>query len=299
MFRLPIGVEINNLVDDLKTISWKAFDILYYYSNKLKNNSLNTELIKYKNFDDPVTIADLKVNNLVISEIKKRYPETDWGFLSEEKGAINNDYSYSKNKWLWVLDPLDGTKDFIQNTGEYAMHLALNYMNIPILGIVLIPSREELWIANGTTVWFENRDGSKQKPSLSNEKDIKDMTIVTSKNHRNKELKLLINKLGFSQILTMGSIGYKITSIMRGESDVYISLSIPGKSFPKDWDFAAPDVILSTCGGIITDYENKKLTYNKKDFNQSGIIIASTNENIQRKLCLAIKKVIIENNIIQ
>ena len=298
MFRLPIGVEINNLVDDLKIISWKAFDILYYYSNKLKDNSLNTELIKYKNFDDPVTIADLKVNNLVISEIKKRYPETDWGFLSEEKGAINDDNSYSKNKWLWVLDPLDGTKDFIQNTGEYAMHLALNYMNIPILGIVLIPSREELWIANGTTVWFENRDGSKQKPTFSNEKDIKDMTLVTSKNHRNKELKLLINKLGFSQILTMGSIGYKITSIMRGESDVYISLSIPGKSFPKDWDFAAPDTILSTCGGIITDYENKKLTYNKKDFNQSGIIIASNNENNHRKLCLAIKKTIIENNII-
>ena len=298
MFRLPFGVEINNLVDDLKIISWKAFDILYYYSNKLKDNSLNAGLIKYKDFDDPVTIADLKVNNLVISEIKKRYPDTDWGFLSEEKGVINNDNSYSKNKWLWVLDPLDGTKDFIQNTGEYAMHLALNYMNIPILGIVLIPSREELWIANGTTVWFENRDGSKQKPTFSNEKDIKDMTLVTSKNHRNKELKLLINKLGFSQILTMGSIGYKITSIMRGESDVYISLSIPGKSFPKDWDFAAPDAILSTYGGIITDYENKKLTYNKKDFNQSGIIIASNNENNHRKLCLAIKKTIIENNII-
>ena len=244
MFRLPIGVEINNLVDDLKTISWKAFDILYYYSNKLKNNSLNTELIKYKNFDDPVTIADLKVNNLVISEIKKRYPETDWGFLSEEKGVINNDNSYSKNKWLWVLDPLDGTRDFIQNTGEYAMHLALNYMNIPILGIVLIPSREELWIANGTTVWFENRDGSKQKPSLSNEKDIKDMTIVTSKNHRNQTLKNLIKKLNFKEVIVMGSIGCKIASILRGESDIYICLSLPEESSPKDWDFSAPAALL-------------------------------------------------------
>ena len=298
MFKLPSGVEINNLIDDLKIISWKACDILYYYSNKIKDKSYNKELIKYKNIDDPVTIADLKVNNLVISEIKKRYPETDWGFLSEEKDEINIGNVDLKSEWLWVLDPLDGTKDYIQNTGEYAMHLALNYMNIPILGIVLIPSRKELWIANGTKVWCENREGRKWDPKFLNKKNISEMTIVTSKNHRNEELKLLINKLGFSRILTMGSIGCKIASIMRGESDVYISLSLPGKSFPKDWDFAAPETILVTGGGIITDHHNKKLVYNKKDFNQTGIIIASNNINIQKELCLKIKKILAEDKVI-
>ena len=298
MFRLPSGVEINNLIDDLKIISWKACDILYYYSKKVKDKRQNKELIKYKNIDDPVTIADLKVNDLVISELKKRYPQTSWGFLSEENDEINISNVDLQSEWLWVLDPLDGTKDYIQNTGEYAMHLALNYMNIPILGIVLIPSRKELWIANGTKVWCENKEGLKWVPTFLNKKNISEMTVVTSKNHRNEELKLLLNKLGFSKTLTMGSIGCKIASIMRGESDVYISLSLPGKSFPKDWDFAAPETILVTGGGIITDHHNKKLVYNKKDFNQSGIIIASNNINIQKDLCLKIKKILVENKIL-
>jgi len=298
MFKLPINVDINNLIKDLKIISWKACDIFYHYSNIIKDNDVSKGLIKYKDINDPVTIADLKVNDLVISEINRRYPKANWGFLSEEKGELEINTFDSSNQWLWILDPLDGTKDFIKNTGEYAMHLALNYMNVPILGIVLIPSKEELWIADGNSVWFENRAGYKQNPSLSNRKNIQDMTLVTSKNHTNKELNFLINKLGFHKILYMGSIGCKITSILRGDSDVYISLSLPGGGSPKDWDFAAPEVILTRSGGSITDHKNKKLIYNKKDLNQSGVIIASNNIDNHKKLCNAAEKVIVENNIL-
>ncbi len=296
MFKLPIDVDINNLIDDLRIISWKACDILHYYSKKIKENNFEKDLIKFKNFNDPVTLADLKVNDLIIGEINEKYPNTNWGFLSEEKGGLNINHAYSKYDWLWVLDPLDGTKDFIQKTGEYAMHLALNYKNEPKLGVVLIPSRDELWIANGTNVWFENSKGFKQYPSKSKKKNIKDMTVATSKNHRNEKLSILIDKLGFSNSLKMGSIGYKITSIMRGDTDVYITLSLPGQSSPKDWDFAAPEVILSTGGGLITDYKNKKLIYNKKDLNQSGIIIASNNEHNHKKVCLEVEKIINEND---
>ncbi len=298
MFKLPVGVDINNLIDDLRIISWKACDIFYYYSKKIKDNYFDKELIKYKNLNDPVTIADLKVNNLIISEINRKYSSINWGFLSEEKSELNINNADSTFDWLWVLDPLDGTKDFIQNTGEYAMHLALNHKNIPILGVVLIPSRDELWIADGVSVWCENRNGNRQKPSLLNRKRIKDMTIVTSKNHTNKELKLLIDNLGFSKTITMGSIGFKITSIMRGDSDVYISLSLPGKSSPKDWDFAAPEIILSLSGGSITDIDNKKLIYNKKYLDQSGIIIASNNKEIHKDICYEVKRIVNKNNIL-
>tara|TARA_Y100001978_G_C23680371_1_gene428696 strand:+ start:69 stop:971 length:903 start_codon:yes stop_codon:yes gene_type:complete len=298
VFKLPVGVDINNLIDDLRIISWKACDIFYYYSKKIKDNYFDKELIKYKNLNDPVTIADLKVNNLIISEINRKYSSINWGFLSEEKSELNINNADSTFDWLWVLDPLDGTKDFIQNTGEYAMHLALNHKNIPILGVVLIPSRDELWIADGVSVWCENRNGNRQKPSLLNRKRIKDMTIVTSKNHTNKELKLLIDNLGFSKTITMGSIGFKITSIMRGDSDVYISLSLPGKSSPKDWDFAAPEIILSLSGGSITDIDNKKLIYNKKYLDQSGIIIASNNKEIHKDICYEVKRIVNKNNIL-
>ena len=90
----------------------------------------------------------------------------------------------------------------------------------------------------------------------------------------------------------MGSIGCKIASIIRGDSDIYISLSLPGESAPKDWDFAAPQAVLKTAGGAITNLENEDLTYNKKNFEQGGIIIASNNRQIHKEFCLQIKEII-------
>ena len=82
------------------------------------------------------------------------------------------------------------------------------------------------------------------------------MTIVTSKNHRNQTLKKVIEKLNFKDQIVMGSVGCKIASILRGESNIYICLSLPGKSSPKDWDFAAPEAILKTAGGCLTNLNN-------------------------------------------
>ena len=90
----------------------------------------------------------------------------------------------------------------------------------------------------------------------------------------------------------MGSIGCKIASIVRGESDIYICLSLPGKSSPKDWDFAAPEAILKASGGAITNLANEELTYGRLDFTQGGIIIASNSIETHEKLCLEIKKII-------
>ena len=129
-------------------------------------------------------------------------------------------------------------------------------------------------------------------PTLSGVKNLNEMTLVTSKNHSNKKLKDLIDKIKFKNIKTMGSIGCKVSSIIRGESDIYISLSLPGESSPKDWDFAAPEAILKTAGGAITNLNNENLTYSQKNFEQGGIIIASNNKKVHEKLCIRIKEVI-------
>ena len=90
----------------------------------------------------------------------------------------------------------------------------------------------------------------------------------------------------------MGSIGCKIASIVRGESDIYICLSLPGKSSPKDWDFAAPAAILRAAGGAITNLDNKELTYGKSNYEQGGIIVASNNKCMHEIICLEIKEII-------
>ena len=294
MFKLPNGVDIKSLIDDLKEISWEASEILLSYSRIIKDPNNKSNIIKNKKIDDPVTLADLNVNNLIIKKINEKYRYTNWEILSEENVKLDPHSTTLNTDWIWVLDPLDGTKDFLQGTSNYAMHLALNYKQKPFIGIVLIPEKDELWIADGEKVWGEKRDGSKVKPNLSKNQNLQDMILVTSKNHRNEALMNLIDNINFKDVKNMGSIGCKIASIIRGESDIYISLSLPGKSSPKDWDFAAPEAILKMSGGAVTDLYNKELNYGKANFEQGGIIVASNNKKIHKMICNEIKEIIVK-----
>ena len=297
MIELPSGVDINNLIDDIRIFSWQAADILLYYSKLLENSDDKINILKNNNEDDPVTLADLKVNELIIKRINEKYKSIKWDILSEENVKISSKIFDSKTDWVWVLDPLDGTKDFIQGTGNYAMHLALNFKQKPYLGFVLIPYKNQLWITDGKKTWCEKRDGSKYEPLLLKNRTLHEMTLVTSKNHGNEILQNLIQEINFCKVQIMGSIGCKIASIVQGESDIYICLSLPGKSSPKDWDFAAPESILKAAGGAITNLDNKELSYGKTSFKQGGIIVATNDKKNHRSICLEIKKIIKDKGI--
>ena len=278
-------------------MSWEAHDVLLSYSKVLKDSNFKNNILENGNLDNPVTLADLKVNEVIIRRINEMYKEVQWEILSEENVKISSERPSKRSDWLWVLDPLDGTKDFIQGTGNYAMHLALNYKKKPYLGVVLIPEKDELWIADGEKVWCEKRNGIKVDYSLRKNKSLKEMVLVTSKNHRNETLEKVIKEIEFDKVITMGSIGCKIASIIRGDSDIYICLSMPGKSSPKDWDFASPEIILKTAGGALTNINNVDLEYGNLNFEQGGIIVASNNKLMHKKVCYEIKKIIKENNL--
>ena len=292
MIKLPSGVNIENLTKDLRAFSWEASEILLSYFQILKDSKFKSNILLNDNSKDPVTLADLRVNELIIRRINEKYKGVNWQILSEENSKNDSIKCDINEDWVWILDPLDGTKDFIQGTENYAMHLALNHKQKPYIGVVLIPERNELWFACGERVWCEKRNGSIIKPNLSKNKTLKNMTLVTSKNHRNETLKKLIQKINFSEVKVMGSIGCKIASILRGESDIYICLSLPGKTSPKDWDFAAPEAILKASGGAITNLANQELTYGRSDFSQGGVLIASNSIETHEKLCLEIKMII-------
>ena len=292
MIKLPSSLDIKTLINDLRNFSWEASETLLHYSQILKDSSNKSNILQNDNVEAPVTLADLKVNDLIIQKINEKYKDIDWEILSEENAKEYSKKFNSNKDWKWVLDPLDGTKDFIQGTENYAMHLALNYKQRPFIGIVLIPERQELWIANGERVWCEKKDGYVKKPNLFEKKNLKEMVLVTSKNHSNKTLKNLIEKVQFKKVVTMGSIGCKIASIVRGDSDIYICFSLPGKSSPKDWDFAAPEAILRSAGGAITTLDSRELIYGKSNFAQGGVIIASNNAVNHKNICLEIKEII-------
>jgi len=297
VIKLPSGVEVKSLIEDLRIFCWEASDVLLYYSKILKDSDYKNNILKNVSTEDPVTIADLKVNEIIIQRINSKYKDIDWEILSEENVKVESKDFNNSADWIWVLDPLDGTKDFIQGTSNYAMHLALNYKQKPYIGIVLIPEKNELWITDGEKVWCERRDRTHINPALFKNKSLKEMSLVTSKNHRNQTLTNLIEKVSFKKVINMGSVGCKVSSILRGESDIYISLSLPGKSSPKDWDFAAPEAILIAAGGAITNIYNEELCYGKSNFEQKGILVASNNKLRHKKLCLELKQIIKKNNL--
>ncbi len=289
---LPTDVNPKDLITFISELCWDIDDILKYYTyNNFNLNDFKKKLDIQNLNSGPVTNADIEINDLIKKRISEKYPKAEWEFLSEEDKK-NNDSRIFNSKWVWIIDPLDGTKDFIKGTGEYAIHLALTYEKSLIMGFVLIPVKEELWInfkSKGT--WCESRDGLKKSSFLNSSEDLNQLTILTSKSHFHSKFEFLLKELNPKNVLGMGSVGYKITSILRGEGDIYISYSLPNGSSPKDWDMAAPLSLIEGAGGYFTDINGCKLDFLNGNFDQSGILIASLNSN-HKEICKEISKII-------
>jgi 3'(2'), 5'-bisphosphate nucleotidase len=255
---------LNEILVVTKQVGWGAADILHtYYRGDIE--------VKDKK-DGPVTSADLAANRYILEQLQSQLSHEDFGYLSEEtykqaQKAIAKD-------WVWVIDPLDGTRDFIEKTGEYAIHLALTYQKRPMLTVVVIPEAGKLYYAvKGHGSYVETREGEIKKLQVSARDKIEDLSLVASRSHRDKRLNEMLSRIPFKERNYMGSVGGKITTIVEQKCDVYISLS--GKSAPKDWDFAAPELILTEAGGSFTSFEGKNLTYNNDDVSQWGGLMAS------------------------
>ena len=289
MICLPDDIKSNELLNTIRELSWDASKIFKSYKQEINNS----KKLNIKNFETgPVTSADIEINELIKNIIRNKYPVQKWEFLSEEDKKSNKNKIY-KSKWVWIIDPLDGTKDFIKETGEYAMHLALTYEKEIILGIVLIPQKNQLWISlkdEGT--WFENENSIKEYPINKKNKKLNELKILTSKSHVHQKFNSLLEKINPKQIQGMGSVGYKISSILRGDGDLYISYALPGGTSPQDWDIAAPLGLIKEAGGYFTDINGADLKFLKAgDFDQGGILIASMSTN-HLEICETISKII-------
>jgi 3'(2'), 5'-bisphosphate nucleotidase len=215
------------------------------------------------------------VNEWLLEGLSGAFPDAGWTLLSEETAKEQlTEGEPLPAEWLWILDPLDGTKDFLQGTGEYAVHLALVRGNRPVLGVVLLPEADELWLGLvGDDAWCEDRGGMRSPVRFSERTELSDLLLVASRSHRDDRLEKLIGELQLGGSKAVGSVGCKVATILRGETDLYISLS--GRSAPKDWDMAAPEAVLLAAGGRFTHADLGDLTYNTGDVRQAGCLIAS------------------------
>ena len=276
---LPEGVEIQQLLLELRRLSWAAADILLAYGRGEQPPFGFPKALSIEDGGEgPVTAADLAVNQWLLDGLMASFPDAGWMLLSEETARQQlKDGQPLEAEWLWILDPLDGTKDFLQGTGEYAVHLALVRDQAPLLGVVMLPAMGELWfgVVEGQAgiAWREERSGDVFPVSFSERREISELVLVASRNHRDQRLEQLLTALPLADTKAIGSVGGKVATILRGEADLYISLS--GRSAPKDWDMAAPHAVLQAAGGRFTHADGRLLTYNTGDVRQAGCLIAS------------------------
>ena len=221
--------------------------------------------------EGPSTEADKLADKILTSELRKTFSE-DQGFayLTEE---TEDDRRRLDTERVWIIDPIDGTKDFIQKNGAFAMHIGMverqaNGLWEPVVGVVYRPVPGQMFSAikgEGARLQpcKDNKlTGDARKLQVSNRQPVSEMKIVVSNSHRSSSLLDLVEFIGFADKLHIGSIGIKLGLVATGEYDVYINLA-RGKT--REWDYCAPDLILTEAGGVLTGVEGSPILYNQED----------------------------------
>ena len=277
---------IEDILAIARSVGWGASYLLRsYYSSQLRSGDLE---IKDKQ-GDPVTAADIAVSHYILERLQENLGDREFGYISEETYNLES-YQQSSQPWVWIIDPLDGTRDFIEKTGEYAIHIALVKHGRPVLAVVAHPEAEKLYYATlGSGTFVETRDGKVTRKEISKRNKIEDFILVVSRTHRDERFNNLLQELPYKNQKHIGSIGCKIAAIVEHQADVYISLS--GKSAPKDWDLAAPELILTEAGGEFTHFDGTPLMYNQGDVSQWGGLLAS-NGQCHAQLCQEAERIL-------
>lgn len=217
------------------------------------------------NFAEPVTIADKTSSQMIVDGLQKAFP--DDGILSEEEHDVI-EIRAARNR-VWIIDPIDGTKGFINKDGDFAVQIGLAENGIAVLGIVFLPAEDALYYAVKDAGAFVVKDGKETKLHASGKTDFNEMIMVASRNHRSPKMARIVQSFGLKDEVQRGSVGLKIGLIAEQFADIYIHLS-PRTKF---WDTCAPQIILEEAGGTMTDIFGSPLRYDLDDVqNHNGIL---------------------------
>jgi len=238
-----------------------------YLNDELFMNMNMTIENKVEAGNSPLTIADKKANDFICRELMGLYP--DIPIISEENK--NDDWEIRrKYTWVWLVDPLDGTKEFIKRNGEFTVNIGLVYFGEPVAGFVGIPAQGMIyWGAEGYGAWKKEIGGSGKIIDLVEENTSRKrgsvVRIVASRSHMDEKTEGFIQKNYIDKglkidLLNVGS-SLKILWIAENRADVY-----PRLAPTMEWDTCAADAILRACGGILQIEKNvEELSYNKSN----------------------------------
>lgn len=222
--------------------------------------------VAWKGANDPVTAADQAANQLLVAGLSRAFPSD--GILAEES---RDNRDRMQRRRVWIIDPLDGTREFIDRIGEFCIMVGLAIEGQAALGVVYQPVADQLYRGIPGLLADVVQQGVRQPLAVSPVADPAQMRLVASRSHRDPLVDAVCRQLGVTQERPCGSVGLKVGLLATGQCDLYIHPA-PGL---KEWDTCAPEAILRAAGGAISDAWGRPLRYNQVDVRQRQGLVAS------------------------
>jgi 3'(2'), 5'-bisphosphate nucleotidase len=228
--------------------------------------------VELKGPNDPVTRADREANELICTALAASFPGD--AVLAEE--SVPDDPAevarLAAAERVWFVDPLDGTREFADKNGEFAVMVGLAVRGRAALGVVVMPVTGEAIAGRlGARAFAEDEQGGRRQLSVSSVSDPHAATLMVSRSHRPAMLDPLIQRLGIERVVPCGSVGVKISRLVLGQGDLYVH----GGLGAKRWDTCAPEAILAAAGGRFSDLAGKPIEYASGDLVLRNGIVAS------------------------
>jgi len=211
--------------------------------------------VDHKADDSPLTKADLAAHHVIVKGLQELTPEIP--VLSEESADIDYEERKSWEKY-WLVDPLDGTKEFIKRNGEFTVNIALIDQGKSVLSVVYVPVTEVSYSAAVGVGVFKREGGKKHSIMVKKNSRFKP-TVVGSRSHMSEEVKSYLERLGQHDLVSMGS-SLKFCLVAEGRADLY-----PRLGLTSEWDTAAAQCIVEQAGGRVVTLDGEPLLYNTKD----------------------------------
>ena len=251
MSSINLKETVENLID--------IFLVAGNMSIELRDKGLKKEI---KSDNTPVSNGDLEVNKLLTKKINELTPNIP--IISEES---TDNKKNDQLKDFWLIDPIDGTYDYINNLDEFTINAGLILNKKPVAGLINAPGKKRMFFSYGSGMSFELKD-NKTKKIDSSKKNKKDpIKFVAYSKKVKPEIEKIYKEIGVVESVRMKS-SLKFCVIAAGEFDGYVA-----EPRAREWDIAAGHAILQNAGGVITDFDGKEILYGKKDFLNPSLIV--------------------------
>ncbi len=248
---------------------WKVARALILEAGERVMSHYGRVAVEHKAGDEPVTVADREANTILVEGLAQAFPGD--GVLAEESAPVER---WNERERIWFIDPIDGTKEFIAQNGEFAVMVGLVVDTRAALGLVLMPARGLLYEGGPGLGTFEVdlKTGARRALQVSERRDPATMTMAISRSHRSERVTAMGERLGIGREVRSGSVGVKLALVATAAADLYLHPS----GGTKRWDACGPDAILAGAGGVLTDLRGRPIDYRSGEIhNHSGLMASN------------------------